>query len=231
MPRAAQPRSFLADDPFRYVGGHVAADLVNTVNWETLGLDRDRLSDYARVVEWAEGAAVVDRAAAGRLRAAARARRAEADAAHHAARWTRDVVRRVLAAAADDALGGAEGRRALDDLNALLATSLRHLRVGRPPEAGRRGAAHDEGAAGAPLAWSWEGAESRLDALLWPVVWAAAQLLTSPDAAQLRVCAGPDCGWIYVDRSRNGLRRWCEMQTCGTLEKSRRRSARQREHG
>ena len=27
----------------------------------------------------------------------------------------------------------------------------------------------------------------------------------------------------YVDRSRNGLRRWCQMRTCGTREKSRRR--------
>ncbi|HEV2853834.1 MAG TPA: CGNR zinc finger domain-containing protein [Thermoanaerobaculia bacterium] len=36
----------------------------------------------------------------------------------------------------------------------------------------------------------------------------------------------PDCGWMYVDCSRNGLRRWCEMETCGTLEKSRRRRER-----
>ncbi len=34
---------------------------------------------------------------------------------------------------------------------------------------------------------------------------------------------GDDCGWMYVDRSRNGLRRWCQMRTCGTREKSRRR--------
>ena len=43
------------------------------------------------------------------------------------------------------------------------------------------------------------------------------------EAERIRVCGGPDCGWVYVDRSRNGLRRWCEMETCGTQEKSRRR--------
>jgi predicted RNA-binding Zn ribbon-like protein len=42
------------------------------------------------------------------------------------------------------------------------------------------------------------------------------------------VCAAPDCGWVYVDRSRNGFRRWCQMETCGTEEKSRRRAARTR---
>jgi predicted RNA-binding Zn ribbon-like protein len=57
-------------------------------------------------------------------------------------------------------------------------------------------------------------------------VRAAAALLSSDDTAKLRICGGPDCGWIYVDRSRNGLRRWCEMSVCGTREKSRRRSVR-----
>jgi hypothetical protein len=38
----------------------------------------------------------------------------------------------------------------------------------------------------------------------------------------------PDLPLKFVggDRSRNGLRRWCEMQTCGTLAKSRRRAER-----
>jgi predicted RNA-binding Zn ribbon-like protein len=39
----------------------------------------------------------------------------------------------------------------------------------------------------------------------------------------VRVCDGDDCGWMYVDRSRNGFRRWCQMRTCGTREKTRRR--------
>jgi len=78
----------------------------------------------------------------------------------------------------------------------------------------------------ASLKWRWRGIPGNLESILWPVVRAAANLLTSPDAGRLRMCAGPDCGWLYVDRSRNGLRRWCEMETCGTLEKSRRRAAR-----
>ena len=74
--------------------------------------------------------------------------------------------------------------------------------------------------------WVWRDAEHHLDSPLWPVILAAATLLTSPDAARLRICAKPDCGWMFVDRSRNGLRRWCSMAECGTEEKSRRRAAR-----
>jgi predicted RNA-binding Zn ribbon-like protein len=65
--------------------------------------------------------------------------------------------------------------------------------------------------------------ESRLDSVIWPVLWSAASLIVSDEASRIRICGGPDCGWIYVDRSRNQLRRWCQMETCGTREKSRRR--------
>jgi predicted RNA-binding Zn ribbon-like protein len=36
---------------------------------------------------------------------------------------------------------------------------------------------------------------------------------------------------MFVDRSRNGFRRWCQMATCGTEEKTRRRAARARSAG
>jgi predicted RNA-binding Zn ribbon-like protein len=65
-----------------------------------------------------------------------------------------------------------------------------------------------------------------LDDIARPAMMAAARLLASDDAARIRICSGPGCGWLFVDRSRNGFRRWCEMKSCGTTEKSRRRYAR-----
>jgi predicted RNA-binding Zn ribbon-like protein len=100
----------------------------------------------------------------------------------------------------------------LDELNALLAEAASHVRIVR--------------AEGGGLARGWEGLGESLESPLWPVTWAAGELLASSEAARLRVCAGDDCGWVYVDRSRNGLRRWCEMSTCGTTEKNRRRAPR-----
>ena len=35
-----------------------------------------------------------------------------------------------------------------------------------------------------------------------------------------RLHACPRCGWLFVDTSRGGKRRWCSMQTCGNREKS-----------
>ena len=218
MPRVAPSLSFVPDEPFRFVGGHVAADLVNTVNWEARGLERDRLSDFGRVVAWAAAAGVVAERAARRLRAAAAARPADARRAYEAARWLRDVLRRLFGAVAAGTLGGLDGRRALAEFNELLRDATRDLTLAA---ADRRAANPVE----APLVWRWEPADE-LTGALHPVAWEAARLLASPDAARVRVCAGVDCGWVYVDQSRNGLRRWCEMQTCGTLEKSRRRAGR-----
>jgi len=41
---------------------------------------------------------------------------------------------------------------------------------------------------------------------------------------RLRAC--PRCGWLFVDTSRGGRRRWCSMQTCGNREKATRHRAR-----
>lgn len=35
-----------------------------------------------------------------------------------------------------------------------------------------------------------------------------------------RLHACPRCGWLFVDISRGGKRRWCSMQTCGNREKA-----------
>ncbi|WP_296617550.1 CGNR zinc finger domain-containing protein [Sphingomonas sp.] len=38
---------------------------------------------------------------------------------------------------------------------------------------------------------------------------------------KLKRCANQSsCGWIFADTSKNGRRRWCAMQTCGTASKS-----------
>jgi len=38
---------------------------------------------------------------------------------------------------------------------------------------------------------------------------------------RLKHCANQSsCGWIFADTSKNGRRRWCAMQTCGTASKT-----------
>lgn len=44
---------------------------------------------------------------------------------------------------------------------------------------------------------------------------------------RLRMCAAPDCRWVFYDTSRNGLGRWCSMKVCGNRDKTRRYRERQ----
>ncbi|WP_030543325.1 BTAD domain-containing putative transcriptional regulator [Streptomyces albus] len=48
---------------------------------------------------------------------------------------------------------------------------------------------------------------------LLAVARSAAELLADPRRFTVRACPGPDCGWLFLDRS--GQRRWCSLGTCG----------------
>jgi predicted RNA-binding Zn ribbon-like protein len=63
------------------------------------------------------------------------------------------------------------------------------------------------------------------------VAGSLAHYLADHDADRLRVCADDTCGWLFVDRSPAGRRRWCDMRTCGNRAKVARHRARARESG
>lgn len=63
--------------------------------------------------------------------------------------------------------------------------------------------------------------------LLAPVLWSAADLLAQSGweqgaRARVRACANPECRWMFIDASRNGSRRWCDMAACGNRAKAQR---------
>ncbi len=213
MSRSRQP-------PLEYVGGDPSLDLVNTVDWldghegedgDGQRLGNERLTSYERLVRWAEGAEILTTKEARELRRQAAKRPEDAAAALEKAHDLRWLLRQLFLEVTEDALSEATCR----ELDEWLAKSL--VRLGVTPSAETPAAR-----------WRWHDAGEHLDSLLWPVAWSAAKLVTSDETPRIRVCAGPDCGWIYVDRSRNGLRRWCQMKTCGTAAKTRRRRVRKR---
>jgi predicted RNA-binding Zn ribbon-like protein len=91
----------------------------------------------------------------------------------------------------------------LQVLRNVLATGLPH-------------AAFADSEAGYELVWI----EQSADALLARVAWSAVTLLRTGPLDRVREC--PSCGWLFLDTSRNGRRRWCSMDTCGSRDKARR---------
>jgi predicted RNA-binding Zn ribbon-like protein len=95
----------------------------------------------------------------------------------------------------------------LDMLNQLLAAAPPRTRL-MPIETGYR--------------WAIEVREASLPTLLAPVLWSAADLLTRPGLHRVRRCANDHCLWLFLDQSKAGTRRWCDMSSCGNRAKSRR---------
>jgi predicted RNA-binding Zn ribbon-like protein len=59
-------------------------------------------------------------------------------------------------------------------------------------------------------------------AILGPIAWPAISLLSTADFARVKQCPGDDCGWLFLDQSKNNSRRWCDMATCGNRTKAER---------
>jgi predicted RNA-binding Zn ribbon-like protein len=200
---------------FKYVGGDSSLDFVNTVDWTDRGLKNELIANYDDFVRWAEGAGLIAGPGARRLRVLRRRAPEAAARAYRHALQLRSVLQRVVTsvARASRERGTRVDATAMNELNIWLGRALRHLRL-------------SPGVSNASLLWT--DADNDLESPLWAIAWNGARLIASDEAGELGVCAGPNCGWAYVDRSRNGLRRWCEMSTCGTQEKSLRRRRRRR---
>jgi predicted RNA-binding Zn ribbon-like protein len=189
---------------FEFVAGHVALEFVNTVDWRLDDARRHELvTSFDDLLNWARLAEVVDAAQLRELNAAAERDPAGAERAVRRARRVREVLFRLLAAAGRNTRPAPRDQRLF---NAVVASALRKRRLE---------------ARGASWRWTWAaGAGDTLDSILWPIVLAAADLLTSPARAQIGECAGDGCGWLFLDTA--GRRRWCTMRGCGNRAKVRR---------
>jgi predicted RNA-binding Zn ribbon-like protein len=194
----------------RLVGGDPGLDFVNTVGGReptgrgAVKVRADKLASYADLVAFAVHAGLIDPGAGRGLRRRGDARPREAAAALGRAVGFREALYRTLQALR-------RGRRPAPADLAALNDEIAAARSREALAAGREG-----------LRWEWRGAGERLESPLWPVARAAAALLVSPELSRLRQCGGDDCGWLFLDRSRNRSRQWCTMEDCGNLSKVRR---------
>ncbi len=196
---------------FDISGGQLALDFANTISRRNVPEDnRERLTHYGRLVSWGLQAGLVAAKDGERLRAEARGRPRPAAAALRRAVTVREAIFSLFVAIAR---GERTPVAALDAVNAALPSALAVLRVG--PERGGFG-------------WRFAHEETDLAPMLAPVLRAAADLLTSAELARVRECGSDTCFWLFLDRSKNGTRRWCDMKVCGNRAKARRHYQREK---
>lgn len=203
----------------KFVGGELCLDFVNTVDvWTASGSDchpygdmplRDKLVDYEALARWGRLAEVLGARKAGQLLKHAQTDEAEAAAVLQRALVLRHALYRLFKSALHRWTPDAAD---LDVLHRELALARSHERL----------VYHRGG-----YTCRFEELPEALDRILWPTARSAAELLCSTELAKLRQCRSEECGWLFLDTTRNHSRSWCDMEDCGNLDKVRRFRQRQ----
>jgi predicted RNA-binding Zn ribbon-like protein len=190
-------------------GGVPCLDLANTEAYRATGHEMDLLQSYDMVVAWSLAAGALRPGEAGPLlRAAAEA---PDSAARHLAqmRELRSAIRVVMQSVA---LRTAPPVAALATLNAFLAESQVHGQIVRSN-------------GGFELRFR---PEDDMALPIWRLTDSAARLLLSPERENVRECPGHECGWLFLDTTKNHSRRWCDSADCGNRARVRAYSQRKR---
>lgn len=201
------------------VGGHLALDFANTVD-DPLGPARhDHAATYPDLIRWASRVELLGPQQVDRLLGAAdRDPRAER-AALHRAHQLRLVLNELFGVVADQ---GSDITAQWQRLRPFVTTAVASAGLAPAGEAD-----HDRGDAIRLQRWAWPQGEE-LDTVLHPIAMAAAELLVGPDLPRLKRCNR--CPWLFLDKSRNHSRRWCDMDDCGKAQKIERYVARRAAH-
>lgn len=186
--------------PFIWVGHLPCLDLVNTEAMSQ-GERVDLLTGFDDLVRWLVEAKLLSESE-GRAALERWAGRSEGQAVFRLALALRQGLRRT---AERLSAGKGPSNEDVELINRVLASRVTHPALVR-----KAGALVLSAVPEAPSA----------PQLLVPVAESAAWLLTEGDAALLRRCGNPDCILYFYDLTRNGRRRWCSMDGCGSRAKA-----------
>jgi predicted RNA-binding Zn ribbon-like protein len=193
-----------------FAAGRLWLDFVNT-DEAPRHAQGDRLSSFDGFLAWLAAAELIDAARHAALRRRAVEQPASATAALHEARRIRSALRPL----AERGVHASERttQAAVLEINRVLGRSTGVRRIAHDA---RDGAFHR----------TFVPSGDAFAALVIPVVESAADALVTGELRRVRRCAGePACQRVFLDTSRGGRRRWCDMRCCGNRQKAARHRA------
>ena len=186
-------------------GKGLCLDFSNTVGMHASEHPREKLNTYHDLVIWSLQVGIISKDDAHRLTSKARKNPSGSEKVLKHAVNLRESIYRIFSSIA---AGSPPPKKDLNILNRNLSKTMSQSRLIQ-----------------SKVGFSWDiiGNKGTLDWMLNPVVWSAAELLTSDELDRVRECADDrGCGWLFLDRSRNRSRRWCDMKECGNRAKAQR---------
>jgi predicted RNA-binding Zn ribbon-like protein len=185
----------------RVVAKRAALDFVNSIDPRQGTRTIDYLRNYTDLAAWGARAGVASPETRSRLTRLARENPAKAGQALENARQLREALYRIFSRIAVDR------RPSASDLELLRMAFQEGLGRAKLEHHGRR--------------YRWQ-LDHDLESIRWSVARDAVAMLEDDDLRRLKLCPGNNCGWVFLDTSRNGTRRWCSMAGCGNRTKARR---------
>lgn len=182
----------------------LSLDFSNTIDWRNGEKRDDSLKTFGSLVDWSVEKGLIPRDEAPSIIRRAKEEHVEDRTVRRAAQL-RETIYRIFSAVAHDHHPDEDDVGALNQFLSNYPVSSSIVRTG-----------HDYGWTMVPR----RGAEGRM---LWPIAKSAADLLTSDQLGRVTECANEEegCGWVFLDKTRSGTRKWCSSTGCGNRAKVR----------
>lgn len=180
------------------VGGSAALDFANTASGRGTAFFVEHLTDVQALLAWAVHAGLLDEPAIEAK---------EGDLP--AALGLREAIYEVSSAIANGRPVPAED---IDRIRDCAIANMGAIRLSRSKDG--------------QFEWVKPPESAAKPALLAHLALDAIDILRNAELKRLKQCPGKDCGWMFLDTTRNGSRRWCDMAVCGNRTKARRHRGR-----
>jgi predicted RNA-binding Zn ribbon-like protein len=177
---------------------------MNTVSWRGKEEPEDHLSSFHDLIHWGQKTGILLEQDADTLLRNAADHPAEAENVLKQAIELREALYRIVSSVVQ---GVTPFKKDLSMMNKRLSRAMSHANIVKT-ETG--------------FSWNFDDHTTAFDWILNPIIRSAAELLVSEELKKLKTCADPTCGWVFLDKSRNNSRRWCDMKDCGNRAKANR---------
>jgi predicted RNA-binding Zn ribbon-like protein len=193
-----------------FIGGAIAIDFVNTIggrnekNIENYSIRGDKLNNFDDLVEWSVEIKLISPAAGKKIKEWVTKNPGEAKKKFKRVKVLRESLYRILRHSME------KSKPHVADMQVL---NIEYSAVKKNQKIVYSSSA---------FVWEFSLEANHPDIIINQVALSAVNLLVSGKLLHLKQCKGEDCGWLFLDTSKNQRRVWCDMKECGNLAKVRR---------
>jgi predicted RNA-binding Zn ribbon-like protein len=186
------------------LGGSLCLDFVNTLAWRTSNSPDDRLQTLDDLLAWSIYVGLLSPDDVKVLYQKSQKDKVSAKQALEQALLLRESIHRIFSAIL---VGKIPDGIDITTLREIFAEAILHadlVNVGKKYD------------------WQIPTQANDVRVIYWSVAISAVGLITSEELGRMRVCQNEGCGYLFVDRTRNGSRLWCTSDVCGNRARVRR---------